>query len=190
MAIGQSFETLPIHHLICAPILAVAEGQAELCRVYLDNLFKLAFKSMGDDGTAGEVNLITFNLNRMVLDESGNAQQETLQVEAPLLALVPVPALTMDEATVNFTMEIKEVQTEENNVGTESSFGASYSCFGFKANVSGKVTTSSKNTRSSDQSAKYEIYARAVQQPPAEGMAKLSSIFASVIEPITAGSKS
>ena len=30
-----------------------------------------------------------------------------------------------------------------------------------------------------------EIYARAVQQQPVEGMAKLSSIFASVIEPIT-----
>ena len=36
----RSFECLPIDQLICAPIVAVAEGQAELCKVYLDNLFR------------------------------------------------------------------------------------------------------------------------------------------------------
>ncbi len=184
--IGKSFETLPIHHLICTPILAVADGQAELCRIYLQNLFKLAFKNVDNTGNASEVNSIKFNLNRMVIDESGNTQTQTLEVEAPLLALVPVPALTMDEATVRFTMEIKEVEAQENKSSEESSFGAGYSAFGFKANISGKVSASSQHTRSSDHSAKYDIYARAVQQPPAEGMAKLSAIFASVIEPISA----
>ena len=43
-----------------------------------------------------------------------------------------------------------------------------------------------QNTRTTDQSAKYDIFARASQQPPAEGMAKLTSLFASVVEPIEA----
>nr|DAI44622.1 MAG TPA: Protein of unknown function (DUF2589) [Caudoviricetes sp.] len=62
------------------------------------------------------------------------------------------------------------------------------SFWGFHAQISGSVSTSADHTRQSDQSAKYEIYARAAQQAPAEGMAKLSTVFASVIEPVAVGS--
>lgn len=178
--ITKSFECLPIDQLICAPIVAVAEGQAELCRVYLENLFRLAFKNQART----EINSIDFNLQRMIVDESGEAKTQDIKVTAPLLSLVPVPAFTMDEATVRFTMEIKEINKIKSEVNTEAKAEAGVSNWGFKAKISGKVTTSSSNTRTSDHSAKYDIFARAVQQPPAEGMAKLTSIFASVIEPI------
>ena len=36
----------------------------------------------------------------------------------------------------------------------------------------------------SDSSAKYNIYARTVQQPPSEGMAKLTALLAQTMEPI------
>lgn len=184
--LGKNFATLPIDQLICAPILAVAQGQAELCRVYLDNLFALAFKK-GDIGKENaEINSVKFKLTRMVLGENGETAPQQFDVEAPLLSLVPVPALTMDEATVRFTMEIKEVQTDTSKSSAETTADAGFSKWGFHASIKGKVTASSQHTRTSDQSAKYDIYARAVQQPPAEGMAKLTSIFASVIEPISA----
>ena len=100
--------------------------------------------------------------------------------------LVPVPSFTMDETTVRFTMEVKEVSTSKITSASDISASSSFSFWGFKANVSGKVTSSSENTSSSDHSAKYEIYARDVQQPT-EGMAKLTQLFASVIEPIEVG---
>lgn len=180
--ITKSFECLPIDQLICAPIVAVAEGQSELCRVYLDNLFRLAFK----DSQHKELNSIDFNLQRMIVGENGDVKTQDIKVSAPLLSLVPVPAFTMDEATVRFTMEIKEINTQKNDSKSELSTDAGFSKWGFHANIKGKVTASSSNTRTSDHSAKYDIFARAVQQPPAEGMAKLTSIFASVIEPVEA----
>lgn len=187
--ISRSFESLPIDQLICAPLIAVANGQAELCKVYLDNLFRLAF-SGEKGGDSKKINSIKFNLQRMIVGDNGDVKNQDIEVEAPLLALVPVPAFTMDEATVQFTMEIKEVSTQQNDSSSETNVDTGFSKWGFHANISGKVTTSSSNTRTSDQSAKYDIYARAVQQPPAEGMAKLTSIFASVIEPVESQSKS
>ena len=185
--IKQQFTGLPLGLLVCTPIIEVAKGQAELCRVYLDYVFKLAYKDGKQDG---EANVIKLKLNRPVTDGEGNISQQEIEVSAPLISLVPVPAFTMDEATVQFTMEVKEqvVDTSSKDTSTSSQFGASF--WGFNAQLSGSVTTSASNTRSTDQSAKYNIYARASQQPPAEGMAKLSTIFASVIEPIpTKGSK-
>lgn len=191
MAITNDFVGLPLGLLVSQPIIEVAKGQAELCNVYLDQLFRLAFKTMPDTekDEAVEARVVKFKLNRMVVDSNGGGTKVVpVEVEAPLLALVPIPAFTMDEATVRFTMEVKDVVAEKTNVGTQTGFQSGFSAWGFSASVSGSVTTNRENTRQTDKSAKYEIYARAAQQPPAEGMAKLSTIFASVIEPITIGS--
>lgn len=188
MAISDNFTGLPIGLLICQPLIEVAKGQAELCNVYLDQLFRLAFKTMPnlEKGEAVETRTVKFKLNRMVVDAtSGDTKPVTVEVEAPLLALVPVPAFTMEEATVNFTMEVKDSTSDKITQSDESTLQTSLSAWGFSTTISGKVTTSRENTRTSDKTAKYDIYARAAQQPAAEGMAKLSSIFASVIEPIT-----
>lgn len=188
MAISDNFTGLPIGLLICQPLIEVAKGQAELCNVYLDQLFRLAFKTMPnlEKGEAVETRTVKFKLNRMVVDAtSGDTKPVTVEVEAPLLALVPVPAFTMEETTVNFTMEVKDSTSDKITQSDESTLQSSLSAWGFSTTISGKVTTSRENTRTSDKTAKYDIYARAAQQPAAEGMAKLSSIFASVIEPIT-----
>ena len=188
MAISDNFTGLPIGLLICQPLIEVAKGQAELCNVYLDQLFRLAFKTMPnlEKGEAVETRTVKFKLNRMVVDATnGDTKPVTVEVEAPLLALVPVPAFTMEEATVNFTMEVKDSTSDKITQSDESTLQSSLSAWGFSTTISGKVTTSRENTRTSDKTAKYDIYARAAQQPAAEGMAKLSSIFASVIEPIT-----
>lgn len=187
--VSKSFEALPIDQLICAPILAVAQGQSELCRVYLDHLFELAFEKDQSGNLTDNARVIKFNLTRNIITPDGDVKPQTVLVEAPLLALVPVPSFTMDETTVRFTMEVKEVSTSKNKTESQASATAGFSKWGFKAEVSGKVTTSSENTRSSDHSAKYEIFARAVQQQPVEGMSKLTQIFASVIEPISTGDK-
>ncbi len=83
--LGKNFATLPIDQLICAPILAVAQGQAELCRVYLDNLFTLAYKKDNAGKGSGEINSVKFTLNRMVLGENGETAPQQFEVEAPLL---------------------------------------------------------------------------------------------------------
>ncbi|MDX2362461.1 MAG: DUF2589 domain-containing protein [Crocinitomicaceae bacterium] len=182
---------LPIESLICEPLIAVAKGQNALVDVYLNQLFKLAYT---DGDPEKGTRLIKFNLERPVTDGQGNLSKQTIEVEAPLLSLVPVPAFTMQEATVEFSMEIKsqESSTNKSEASLETSASASGGYFGvsFSASVTGKASTSSENTRSSDQSSKYVITAKAVQQPPSEGMAKLTQLFASVIEPIDVGSPS
>lgn len=61
------------------------------------------------------------------------------------------------------------------------------SWFGLKVDVQGKVSTSRENTRSTNQTAKYQVSVNARQQPPTEGMSKLMDILASCVEPIDAG---
>ena len=41
--LGDKFAGLPLGLLVCTPIIEVAKGQSELCRVYLDYVYRLAF---------------------------------------------------------------------------------------------------------------------------------------------------
>lgn len=181
--VADQFKGLPIGLLICQPILEVAKGQAALCKEYLDAIFRIAF--VNGDEKAGEAKTIKFKLQRLVTNsENGTATMQDFEIQAPLLSLVPVPAFTMEEATVRFTMEVKEQVIDKTSTEKKVEATAGFNKWGFSAKVTGGITNNSSNTRQSDHSAKYDIYAKAIQQPPAEGMARLTSIFASVIEPM------
>jgi hypothetical protein len=185
--IKKEFAGLPIDQLICGPIIAVARGQAALCEVYLNYVKQIAYKDGKEDGDA---NILKFTLNRPVVGGQGQVDQQKIEVNAPLLSLIPVPAFTMDEATVQFTMEVKQQDVDTTEKTDSANLTAGYSGWGFNASFSGSVSSKSSHTRNTDHSAKYDIFARAVQQPPAEGMSRLCQVFASVIEPVpTEGQK-
>lgn len=83
-------------------------------------------------------------------------------------------------------MEVKDVKTDKSASTSSLDTTAKFSAWGFSTSVTGKVSSTRENTRTSDQSAQYDIFARATQQPAAEGMAKLTALFASIMEPIEA----
>ena len=181
-SVGRSFEGLPIESLICGPIVAAAKGQQELTSVYVDTVMKLAYK----DGKAdGETNVLKMKMDRPVTTNDGNVEMESCTIEAPLLALVPVPAFIMDELTVDFNMEVKTSELKQDETKSDVSSQVNFkSWYGLNANITGSVSSDSLHKRQTDNSATYNIHARAIQQPPSEGMAKLTSLFSQMMEPI------
>ncbi len=186
--VADSFAGLPIESLICAPILAAAKGQQELTAVYLDGIMKLAYKdgeAARPDENPKETNAIQLTVQRPVIKEDGTVTTQDVTINAPLLSLVPLPAFTMDELTVDFEMEVKQSDIKEDKSKSEVSSNLSYkSWFGLNANITGNISSESTHKRESDSTATYKIHARAVQQEPSEGMAKLTSLFAQMMEPI------
>lgn len=186
--VTDSFAGLPIESLICAPILAAAKGQQELTAVYLDGIMKLAYKDgkPPQEGESGKkTNEIQLTVQRPVTGADGTVKPQDMTISAPLLSLVPLPAFTMDELTVDFEMEVKQSDIREDTTKADISSSLSYkSWFGLNANITGNVSSDSTHKRQTDSTATYKIHARAVQQEPSEGMAKLTSLFAQMMEPI------
>jgi hypothetical protein len=183
----EQFRDLPIGMLLCEPVLEVARGQAALCDVYLENVKKIAYKnydpSKPDDKY--ETNTVNFSYEKPITDKvTGKVTKQKFELDAPLISLIPLPAFLMEELTVAFTMEVHVTTgaTEEKKESLDST--ASFSFWGCSASVHGSVSSDTTHTRNTDNSAKYELHLRAAQQPPAEGMAKLTSLFAQSMEPI------
>lgn len=206
------FVGLPIKELLVAPITAAAEGQNLLNKVTLDALDDLAFDYTGVVRNADgkiisgkpKAKTIDFDMTRLVADPNSTTgySEITFPVKAPVLSLVNPPVLSMDRITVDFSMELKETITDTNTsnknatVSSETDTSGSYSG-GFLFNkvhgsvsnktiITGALSSSREQTRASDFSAKYHARIEAVRVAPAEGLAKLTQIFASVLEPLPA----
>ena len=192
--IVDSFEGLPMETLTYEPILAVAKGQQELTAAYLDTMMKLAYRDdtgitnsgkKANDDTNRVTNAIDFTMKRPVIKEDGKVEEQEAKITVPLISLVPVPAFTMDELTVDFNMEVKKSELQQSDTKTEGTANVSYNSFwGLSANITGSVTDGSMHKRETDCSDTYKVHARATQQKPSEGMAELQNILQQTMEPL------
>lgn len=185
--VTDSMKGLPMRELIAAPLLAAAESQQELASVAWDFYQRIAFygdhEKLPEGAKAGDTRILKFKVNRPVQDGDHTTMMNQ-EIQAPFIGLVPVPSLLIDRVDVDFQMEVTDTQTTTENTTTELTTNVSSNWF-VKASVSGKVSSSRENTRSTNQTAKYQVHVSASQQPQTEGLSKLMDIMASCIEPIT-----
>jgi len=184
-SVADKFQGLPIEELIAAPLRAACDAQRDLAHSAFEFMTKIGFEE-GKDGKPGEARLLKFALERPVLDDPGATSK--IEVRAPFIGLVPIPALLVDDVQIDFQMEVTDTATSKNSTAGEATSEASYKAFMGKAkiNIGGKVTSSRENTRSTNQTAKYQVHVSARQQQPPEGLARLMDILASTVEPIPA----
>lgn len=178
-AIAKNFTGLPMRELIASPLVAVCEAQTMLASSAFDFMNKIGFDKNN------KTRLLEFELERPVNNANGSITSNVVKVRAPLLGLVTTPNLLIEDVHIDFQMEVTMAETTKEETKTEASAKAAYKgWFGFSAEVQGKVSSSRESTRSTNQTAKYQVTVNARQQRPSEGMSKLMDLFASCVEPI------
>ena len=184
--ISAQFTGLPIEDLIVSPIVGMAKGQAKLNDVTWKYINEVAFVKDKDGNTTARS--LDVQMQRVMTDPTDGSQTvKTLYSKVPMLPLVPLPALAITSADIAFTMEVKTSEVNKDSSDSSGSFSATASggFWGMKysATMSGSVATHKENTRSTDNSAKYEVKVHAEQLPPTEGMLKLSDYLTQMLEP-------
>lgn len=184
--IADQFAGLPIEELIVSPIIGMAKGQAKLNEVTWKYISEVAFVTDKDGKTSARS--LDVEMNRVVTNgDTGEQEIQKLYNKVPMLPLVPLPSLAITSADIEFSMEVKtsemskDTSTSENSY--EASAGGKWWGMRFNAKVAGKVSTNKENTRSTDNSAKYNVKVHAEQLPPTEGMLKLSDYLTQMLEP-------
>ena len=186
-SIADQFAGLPIEELIVSPIIGMAKGQAKLNEVTWKYISEVAFVKDEKTGITSARSL-DVEMNRVVTNgETGEQEIQKLYNKVPMLPLVPLPSLAITSADIEFSMEVKTSEASKNTTATENSYEASaggkWWGMSFNAKVAGKVATNKENTRSTDNSAKYNVKVHAEQLPATEGMLKLSDYLTQMLEP-------
>ena len=185
--IADQFAGLPIEELIVSPIIGMAKGQAKLNEVTWKYISEVAFVKDEKTGVTSARSL-DVEMNRVVTNgETGEQEIQKLYNKVPMLPLVPLPSLAITSADIEFSMEVKTSEASKDTSSSENSYEASaggkWWGMSFSAKVAGKVSTNKENTRSTDNSAKYNVKVHAEQLPATEGMLKLSDYLTQMLEP-------
>jgi hypothetical protein len=187
--IVDNFRNLPMRDLIANPLIAAAEGQQALVGTFLQFL-----NSMFDKDKEGMSvpKTMEMQVDRPVFDPKSNqTSMITSKIKAPLLGLVPIPALLVKTVDIEFNMEVKSTLTEtegseqKGSLEGEASFG--FGLFKISAHFSGSVSSHRETTRSSDTSAKYNVKVHAAQMDAPETLSRLLDLLNQSVEPITLG---
>jgi hypothetical protein len=188
--ISDNFKGLPIEDLIVSPIIGMAKGQAKLNDVTWKYISEVAFEDTKNK--AGEMvktaRKLDVEMNRVMTNgTTGEQEVQTLYSSVPMLPLIPLPSLAITSADISFSMEVKtstsNVQSEDKSSSISATASGGFWGMKYSATVAGSVATHKENTRSTDNSAKYEVSVHAEQLPPTEGMLKLSDYLTQMLEP-------
>ena len=182
--IGEMMGGLPMNELIGAPMVSVVGAQRDLAQVMIGYVNEVGYAKPDSE----EARMLKFKMDKPVISEDANGNvtvsKTEMEFQAPVLGLLPMPSLLVDHVTIDFQMEVTAAESSKSSTSADVGFNASVGFGCFKASVNGKVSTSKENTRSTNQTAKYQIHVEANQQPQTECMAKLMDMFASCTEPV------
>jgi hypothetical protein len=182
--VASSFKGIPLEELIGGPLTAACNAQVKLARAQYEFIEQIAFE---EGGGGKKTRLVEFDLNRPTETPDGYGSVP-IHVQAPYLGLVPVPALLVEDVNIEFQMEVTATESStaktDSEVSTSSQAKVGWGPFSASVSVQGKVSSSRENTRSSNQTAKYQVRVSARQQPATEGLSRLMDIMAQCTSPL------
>jgi Protein of unknown function (DUF2589) len=208
VSMAEQFTGLPMQDLIGAPLNAAAVANGMMAVTQTKFLLDTAFSVVKVSGSPDSYTpiMIQMQLTRGVLvpvdpTASPPAEPKIEQVvtsfELPLLTILPLNSLAVDDVSVKFDMEVKSSFSESTNEKTEesvaaaSSFSAKVGYGIFSAEVTGSASYDRNSSSGRDthyeksNSAKYSVSVHAGQLPLPDGVKTIIAAFTNAISPIT-----
>lgn len=178
MAIAEQFTGLDMKQLIGAPLRAAADASTQLANSTAEFINRVGFDS------DGKVRTVAFGYQKRSVNEDGTSNLDEMKVDVPMLAIVPIPNLQVDEVNVLFDMEVKQSERQESALDLSATVSGTVNLGIVKVNVTGSVSAHQSNTRSSDNSAKYHVDIRATNHGTPEGLARVLDMMAANVAPM------
>ena len=182
---SSQFGGLPMDQLIGGPLKAACTAQTLLAKASSDFI-----KDVGlNDAGGGNMNARTvdFSFNKPVQDADGTTKLQKVDLQVPLLAIINTPALSVKEAEVRFTMEVKSSTSSKTTSDSKADLTAhakyNAGLFSCDVTIHGSVANHSENSRKSDNSAKYDVKVIARDDGPPEGLMKVLDMLNDAIAP-------
>lgn len=214
VSMAQQFSGLPMDSLIGGPLNAAATANSAMALTQTKFMLDTCFNSTaaagggaaGGGGGAKTLSpiMIEMTLERGVItpaDPANNKPDTDIQVvttsfKLPLLTIIPLNSLGVDNVDINFEMEVKSSYGEEQSQSTTEKISASAEWevkMGFgpvSATITGKASYDKEDTSSfsshyeKSNSAKYSVNVHAGQLPLPKGVNTIIEAYAQSIQPV------
>jgi Protein of unknown function (DUF2589) len=213
---------LPFGNIIGGPMKAAIEAQAISARATVDFIREVGFtpavdnnalvdndllavESVGSkkrakpEASFGEIRTVTFTYRTANEQTSGAPANTTttnpdreVSLTVPLLTIVPIPYLRIDEMTIDFmvkiTEEVRNTQKTEDDTAFQAGANGGFKSWWNPVTVDFNTSLSTKHSSTGTSSSRYSteatmnVHVRAVQDAMPAGLAKVLSILEAAIK--------
>lgn len=174
----RELNSIPFGHLIGGPLDAAVQAQSKAAMTTVDFIKAVGFEGDGKDTKVANVEFKVVK------------GQDTTTIQVPLLTIVPIPFLRVDDMTIDFKANITQSQEDKDSTSATKQWGvkadASASWLWGKASMSANY--SSKKDSTSTKDSKYsvehtvDVNVHAVQDDVPGGLSKILNILTNSIE--------
>ncbi|MFI1486663.1 DUF2589 domain-containing protein [Streptomyces sp. NPDC020747] len=190
---GSELSSLNFESLIGGPMVAAVHAQVQSALATVNFVKQVGFRQppaggvTPGDTTTGEPATVTFSYKKQVAAADGNGVDEKpASLTVPLLSILPIPYLRIDEVNIDFLAKIDSVQfrqvDEQIKVGVDADAQASWGWGSARIKASFAYQRDTKEGSKDTRSYSMGVKARAVQEELPGGMAKVLGILESMIQ--------
>lgn len=170
----DKFADLGMSQLISSPVETECESKVTLAQSTADFINEVGFDENGKART------VSFQYEKPIINQAQKIDIETVKLDVPMLSIVPIPNLQVDEVNVVFDMEVhKSVGSEERTVASVVGINEPS---GFKVNISGAVSQNKKSDSDDLQDIKYHVHVNTKNDQIPEDMAQILEIMSDKID--------
>jgi len=193
----KELKEIPFGYLIGQPLKAAVEAQVTAAKTTIDFIEKVGFippdgregqhmlfVDESKDADAGRIRNLTFQYKK----RDQNNVESDFELTVPILSIVPIPTLRLDEVTVDFTAKLTDTieTTRKKDLTIDAQGSVNYKPWWSPVEID--VRTSVKSDNSSSGSEKYNreysmnIHVRAVQDAMPAGLSRILGILETLIK--------
>jgi len=185
---ADQFSGLPMESLIGGPLQAACKAEVMLAAATTNFIETVGFQDGDSGGGPRKAKTVAFTFQRPATDPEGKTiGSETVALEVPVLSIVNIPNLMVQNVDVTFDMEVKSSvasqQTNDKSGTLDGHTKLGWGIFSLDVTIKGSISSHESNTRSSDNSAKYHVSVQARQGGTPEGLSRVLDILATAVQP-------
>jgi hypothetical protein len=161
--------------MIGGPLQACVDAQVASSLATINFINEVGFKTV--DGKK-ELIMVDFSHTRNDVKADGTADNKTVNIRIPLIAMLPIPSLRIDHVTIDFNVKLNSVETSQ----VSSAFDMAAEVKGGWGPVSFKVSASYQRKSTTGVEVKKEyalnVNVKAVQDEIPAGLEKILNMLA------------
>lgn len=201
--VTRTLTQLPFGNIIGAPMKAAIEAQGLAARSTLEFIQAVGFQKQDTDdqlfpaipnnnqipdAAFDKVRNVTFTYSQ----QNANGVNQDVSLTVPILTIVPIPFLRIDEMTIDFmakmTEEYKSSNQANNEFNLQTNASVGYKAFwspvsaNFNASMSYKHSSTAQTSNRFSSEATMNVHVRAVQDAMPAGLSKVLTILEQAIK--------
>ena len=185
---GQELSSIDFESMIGGPLIAMVNAQAQSAMTTVEFIKAVGFEH-DDDGSMESLEYVRFKYPKEKFSEDGASTFEQQELEVPILTMLPIPYLRIEEVKIDFNAKINSIESRGSissskiSAGYEAGVQGAYS--GIGGGVKMKVSASHRKTTTKNAEVKRTynlgVNVRAVQDEIPAGMERVLGILEGAI---------